>query len=56
RDLNRPREPEIHGALRRHGAPPDAEVRDSYHYARNLGLEFEAVTHEKNTLGLTLGL
>ena len=36
--------------------PMPREVRNSYHYARNLGLNFEAVTLEKNTMGLRLGL
>ena len=36
--------------------PTPGEVRAAYHYARGLGLEFEAVTHEKNTMGLRLGL
>ena len=28
------------------------EVRDSYRYAERLGLKYETITHEKNTLGL----
>ena len=30
------------------------EVRDSYRYAERLGLKYETITHEKNTLGLSL--
>ena len=36
--------------------PTPREVWNSYHYARDLGLNFEAITHGKNTMRLRLGL
>ena len=53
-DPNNPKYMERYADMARRPTP--REVRNSYHYARNLGLNFEAVTLEKNTMGLRLGL